>query len=281
MPGNLAHSPGYAIVIRLAMSSMQPVTLITGASSGIGAELARVFAAHGHVLALTARRKDQLETLANAIAASGKPRPQVIAADLGSADGGAELAAALETRGLEPATLVNVAGFGLMGNAAEIDRASQLAMIDLNARALTDLSLRFLDSVRRHRGGILNVASIAAFVPGPGLAVYHATKAYVLSLTEALHQELKAEGVRVCALCPGPVPTEFFARAGLPADYFPAILARPLKRVAREGYDGFMAGHRVAVPGSAPRFFTLLPRLLPRGLMLAMSSTLRRRTRRR
>ncbi len=125
--------------------------------------------------------------------------------------------------------MVNNAGFGLLGEAAELDRARQLAMIDLNIRALTDLSLRWLDSIKRHRGGILNVASIAGFLPGPGMAVYHATKAYVLSFTEALHEELKADGVRVCALCPGPVETEFFERAGLPDELFPG-LPQPLGR---------------------------------------------------
>jgi hypothetical protein len=130
--------------------------------------------------------------------------------------------------------------------------------------------LRWIESVTRHRGGILNVASIAAFTPGPGMAVYHATKAYVLSLSEALHSELGADGVRVCALCPGPVPTDFLDRAGIPHDYFPAFMARSPDRVAREGYEDFMTGHRVVVPGSPNRIFTLLPRLLPRGILLAM-----------
>ena len=112
---------------------------------------------------------------------------------------------------------------------------------------------------------------IAGFLPGPGLAVYHASKAYVISFAEALHQELKGEGVRVCALCPGPVDTEFFDRGGLPRDYFPSYLNRSAERVAREGYVGFMAGHRVVVPGRSNRVVTLLPRLLPSGLMLAIT----------
>jgi short-subunit dehydrogenase len=180
------------------------------------------------------------------------------------------LAQAMRAAGHEPAIVVNNAGFGLLGEAAELDRAQQLAMIDLNLRALTDLSLRWLESIKKHRGGILNVASIAGFLPGPGMAVYHASKAYVVSLSEALHEELKADGVRVCALCPGPVATEFFARAGLPHGYFPSYLNRSAERVARAGYDGFMGGHRVVVPGTPNRIMTLLPRLLPRALMLAM-----------
>jgi hypothetical protein len=145
-------------------------------------------------------------------------------------------------------------------------------MIDLNVRALTDLTLRFIDSVTRHRGGILNVASTAGFLPGPGLAVYHATKAYVISFTEALHQELGPEGVKVCALCPGPVDTDFFDQAGFPLDYFPAFLARSAERVARSGYEGMMGGHRVVVPGKPNRVISLLPRVLPRGLIAAGSA---------
>jgi len=249
---------------------MQPVCLITGASAGIGAALARVFAAHGHALVITARRAAELERLADELAAEGLARPQVMIADLGAPNGPLLLAQAMRAAGLEPSIVVNNAGFGLLGEAAELDRARQLTMIDLNMRALTDLSLRWLESIKKHRGGILNVASIAGFLPGPGMAVYHASKAYVVSFSEALHEELKADGVRVCALCPGPVATEFFARAGLPHGYFPSTLNRSAERVARQGYDGFMAGHRVVVPGRPNRIMTLLPRLLPRALMLAM-----------
>ncbi len=263
------------------MSPSHPVCLITGASGGIGAALTREFAKAGHPLVLTGRREGQLAALADEIAAEGVTRPQVIAADLGTPDGPERLAEALAARGLEPAIVVNNAGFGLLGEAAELDPAHQLGMIDLNVRALTDLSLRWLDSIRRHRGGILNVASTAGFLPGHGMAVYHATKAYVISFTEALHAELAAEGVRVCALCPGPVETEFFGRAGMPQDYFPDYLTRTAGRVAHEGYEGFMGGHRVVVPGGPNRIMTLLPRLLPRALMLAMTERRWSRTSRR
>ncbi len=250
-------------------SSNLPVCLITGASAGIGAALAHEFAGHGHRLVLTARREAELNALADAIAAKGHSRPHIIAADLGQPEGIAKLAAALQGAGLEPAILVNNAGFGLLGDVAQLDRARQLAIVDLNNRALTDLTLRFIGSIKRHRGGILNVASIVGFMPGPGMAIYHASKAYVVSLTEALHEELKADGVKVCALCPGPVPTEFNGQAGVPHDYFPQALSRSAERVARDGYQGFMGGHRIVVPGGPNRIATLLPRLLPRGLILA------------
>jgi short-subunit dehydrogenase len=246
------------------------VCLITGASAGIGKALARVFAQHGHTLALAARRETELQALADEIAAAGHPRPHVVPVDLGATEGTAHLAGALQAASLEPSIVVNNAGFGLLGDAADLDHAQELAMIDLNVRVLTDLSLRWLEQLTRHRGGILNVASVASFFPGPGMAVYHATKAYVLSFTESLHEELKAAGVRACALCPGPVETEFFARAGMPEDYAPALFRRSAERVARDGYEGFMGGHRVVVPGTPNRILTLVPRLLPRGLMLKL-----------
>lgn len=254
------------------MSPTEPVCLITGASSGIGAALAREFARHGHALVLTARREAQLEALAAEIAGAGLARPTVIAADLTRPAGIDGLAAALAARGLEPAIVVNNAGFGLFGAASELDRERQLAMIDLNTRALTDLSLRWLESVKRHRGGILNVASVAGFLPGPGMAVYHATKAYALSFSEALHAELAGQGVRICALCPGPVETQFLAQAGIPHGYFPAVFARSAGQVARAGYDGFMAGRRVVVPGKPNRLVPWLARLLPRAFLLAATA---------
>jgi short-subunit dehydrogenase len=247
--------------------SSTPVCLITGASSGIGAALAREFARHGHTLALTARRQPELERLADEIARTGPPRPHVVTADIASAEGAEALQQGLAERGLEVAILVNNAGFGLLGEAAKLDVAQQLGMVDLNVRALTDLTLRFIPSIARQKGGILNVASIAGFMPGPGMAVYHATKAYAVSFSEALHSELSRDGVKVCALCPGPVPTPFLARAGIPHGYFPRFLARSADRVARAGYAGLMAGRRIVVPGSPNLIMTLLPRFLPRGLI--------------
>jgi short-subunit dehydrogenase len=247
---------------------MKPITLITGASAGIGTELARVFAANGHELVLVARREDRLIALADAIAAAGRPRPTVLALDLERRDAPACIATELTTRGLEPANVVNNAGFGLAGAAAELSRDEQLGMIDLNIGALTALSLAFVDTIARHNGGILNVASIAAFLPGPGMAVYYATKAYVLSFSEALHYELKPRDIRVTALCPGPVPTEFQARAGFGIDRSQQILALPPDRVAQIGYDGFMRGKRVVVAGLGNKIAVALLRLTPHGLVM-------------
>jgi len=249
---------------------MKPVVLITGASSGIGAALAKVFAAHGHEVALVARRQDRLEALAGEIAATGRPRPTLITVDLERRDGASAIAAGLSSLGLEPAIVVNNAGFGLRGAAAALSCDEQLAMIDLNVRALTELSLMFVDSLARHRGGILNVASLAAFLPGPGMAVYYASKAYVLSFSEALHRELSERGVRVTALCPGPVPTEFQARAGLSLPAAARMLELSAERVAQIGYDAFMAGKRVVIAGIGNRIVVSLMHLVPHALLLRL-----------
>lgn len=253
---------------------MRSVALITGASAGIGAALAHTFAQNGHEVVLTARREPELKALADAISLGGHKRPHVIPIDLAAPDAPdapGRLDHELSSRGMELAYVVNNAGFGLLGLAADLDRAQQLNMIDLNIRTLTDFSLRWVDSLARNRGGILNVASIAAFMPGPHMAVYHATKAYVLSFSEALQIELAPRGVRVTALCPGPVPTEFMDRAGIPKDYFPRFLGRSAARVARDGYKGLMQGRRVVVPGAANKILTVVVRLLPRWLVLILA----------
>ncbi len=249
----------------------RPVTLITGASAGIGSALAHVFAAHGHELVLVARREQRLNELADAIAAKGGPRPTVLPADLEAKDAVARIPDALMQAGLEPEYLVNNAGFGLVGAAASLDRAEQLEMIDVNVRALTELSLAFVEPLARRRGGILNVASVAGFLPGPRMAVYYASKAFVVSFSEALHQELKPRGVRVTVLCPGPVPTEFQARAGAKTSHYPKLLTRSAERVARDGYAGLMKGRRVVVPGFPNKLVTMLAPLGPRGLVLAVT----------
>ena len=244
------------------------VTLITGASAGIGTELARVFASNGNRVALVARRAERLAALAHEIMASGGAAPIVIACDLERPDSGDKIAAALAAEGAEVEFVVNNAGFGLFGNAIELDRAEQLGIIAVNIRAMTDLSLRFSDQLIRHRGGILNVGSVAGFLPGPGMAVYYASKAYVLSFSEALRGELAPCGVRVTALCPGPVPSEFQARAGFKPGFDSAILNVSPSDVAKAGYRGLMANKRAVLPGLGIKLVPLLLRLFPRGFVL-------------
>jgi uncharacterized protein len=245
------------------------VTLITGASAGIGTELARVFAANGHRVALAARRGDRLAALAAEITAAGGKQPILIPCDLEQAGSADAIEAALKTAGVEVDYLVNNAGFGLFGKAAELDRAEQLGIIDVNIRALSDLTLRFAPSLIRHRGGILNVGSIAGFLPGPGMAMYYASKAFVLSFTEALRQELKPHGVRVTVLCPGPVLTEFQDRAGFKPGFDSSVLNVSAADVAKQGFDGLMANKRAVLPGFGIKAVPLLLRLFPRGFILA------------
>jgi short-subunit dehydrogenase len=255
------------------------VTLITGASAGIGTELARVFASHGHRVALVARREDRLTALAGEITAAGGTAPIVIPCDLTQLDAGDKIAEALGAAGAEVEYVVNNAGFGVYGLAIKRDRAEQLNIIAVNIRALTDLSLRFSESLIRNRGGILNVGSIAGFLPGPGMAVYYASKAYVLSFTEALRRELAPLGVRVTVLCPGPVPSEFQARAGFAPGLDSAILNVSPVDVAQQGYRGLMANKRAVLPGLGIKIVPFLLRLFPRWFILAAVGRLQLRRR--
>jgi uncharacterized protein len=248
---------------------IERVTLITGASAGIGAELARVFASNGHRVALAARRADRLAALAAEIAAPGGRAPIVIPCDLERADAADRIAAALAAEGVEVEYVVNNAGFGVFGRAIELDRAEQLGIVDVNVRALTDLSLRFSDQLIRNRGGILNVGSIAGFLPGPGMAVYYASKAYVVSFSEALRAELAPYGVRVTVLCPGPVPSEFQMRAGIEPGFDSAVLNVSAADVAQAAYSGLMANKRAVLPGLGIKIVPFLLRLFPRGFILA------------
>jgi len=200
------------------MSAPRRVALVTGASGGIGADLARVFARHGHDLALVARSKEQLEALADEIAATGRPRPLVLAYDLTVPEAVDAIAAQLTAADASVEILVNNAGYGLLGDVADLDPAAQIGIVDLNVRALVALCLRFLPELRAVRGKILNVASVVGFFPGPGMAMYYASKAFVLSFGEALWQEMKPYGCTVTTLCPGVTITGFQQRAGFTSD---------------------------------------------------------------
>jgi len=239
--------------------------VITGASSGIGAELARVFAARGYALVLTARRHERLEALAAEIRGAHGSPVEVMALDLGDREAPWDLCDMLAERGIAAHTLVNNAGFGLRGYFSSLPHEKQLAMIDLNVTALTSLSRLMLPGmIERRRGGILNVASIAAFQAGPYMAVYYATKAFVLSLSEALHDEAKPHGVTVTALCPGPTESEFSDTAGLKDSRLFNAGVMTSAEVARIGVEGYEAGRAIVIPGARNRVGALGAKVMPR-----------------
>ena len=252
--------------------SGRSVTIVTGASLGLGREIALALARASRDLVLVARNEALLESLADEIAAAGRPRPLVRPLDLAAPDACATLIASLADVGVDG--LVNNAGYGLIGEAASLDLAGQLGMIDLNIRALTELTLRLAPQLVAARGRILNVASVAAFMPGPGMAVYYASKAFVLSFSEALHQELAGKGVGVTALCPGPVATSFWSRAGLAPAFVRLLGAAEPRPVAEAGVKAMLAGKRRATPGLLNAAMTHLAPATPRALLLPIVARL-------
>ena len=248
--------------------ALRGTALITGASAGIGAELARVFAEHGHDLILVARRQDALEALAGQVEGKYGIRATVLPADLSDPAAPAELYEAVRGANLQVDILVNNAGFGLAGEFAETELGRELEMIQVNVAALTHLTKLFLGPMmQRHSGGILNVASVAALFPGPLRSVYYATKAYVLSFSEALAEELRDSGVRVTALCPGPTSTEFHSVSGGAPERFGSRGVADAHSVARFGYAALQDGERVAIPGIQNKVAVQARRLAPRGLV--------------
>ncbi|MXQ10306.1 SDR family NAD(P)-dependent oxidoreductase [Microvirga makkahensis] len=251
--------------------------VITGASSGIGAELARIFAARGYSLVVAARRHERLEALAEEIQGAHDIPVEVMALDLEDREAPQDLVEMLRDRGIQVHTLVNNAGFGLRGTFATMPFERQIAMIDVNVTALTALCRLLLPGMlERGRGGILNVASTAAFQAGPYMGVYYATKAYVLSLSEALHEEAKPHGVTVTALCPGPTESEFSSTADLENTKRFTQGAMSAAQVARIGIDGYEAGRAIVVAGASNRLGTLGAKLLPRAVIRRIAGTLQR-----
>lgn len=242
------------------MTSSIGVALITGASAGLGIEFARQLAKRGQRLVLAARRNDRLDALA---AELGHAR--AVAIDLSEPGSAARLLADIDGAGERVELLVNNAGFGLRGKFAELDPARQRQMIDLNVASLTDLCRAVAPGmIERRAGAILNVASTAAFQPGPNMAVYFATKAYVLSFTEALHEELKPHGVKVSALCPGPTRTEFGAVAGFPKEGAFDRWSADSASVVRAGLDGLDRNQAVVIPGLVNKVGAASTRFVPR-----------------
>jgi short-subunit dehydrogenase len=243
---------------------MAQTALITGASSGIGQALAQQFAAHGYDLVLVARNHQALHE----VAATLPTRVEVVVSDLSRPHSAAALAAELVSRAIRVDVLVNNAGFGMQGEFAGLSLDQQLEMIQLNVTTLTELTRLLLpDMLARRTGGVLNVASLAAFQPGPLMAVYYATKAYVLSLSDAVAEEVTASGVKVTCLCPGPTATNFANRAAATGTNLFKGAVMDVAQVAREGFDGWNAGRRVVIPGFSNRSRAMIVRLAPRALV--------------
>jgi len=250
---------------------LKKVALITGASAGLGVEFARQLAKRGHRLVLAARRKDRLKELAKEL---GNAR--AVAIDLSKKDAAAKLLADVEANGEAVEVLVNNAGFGLIGRFAELDAKRERQMIDLNVGALMDLCRAVAPQmIARKSGAILNVASTAAFQPGPRMAVYFATKAFVLSLTEALHEELKPHGIKVSCLCPGPTRTEFGDVAGFGGNGLFDHIAMNADDVVRIGLKGLDKNHAVVVAGWLNKITAASTRFAPRPIVRKIAGSIK------
>jgi len=251
----------------------RPTALVTGASSGIGLELATLLARDRHDLVLVARRRERLEEIARAFGEEFGVAVTVLARDLANPDSPRAVAQEVESRGLPIEILVNNAGLGVYGLFAETPLEKERELIQVNIVALTELTKRLLPGMReRGRGRILNVASTAAFQPGPLMAVYYASKSYVLSFSEALANELEGTGVTVTALCPGPTVTEFQTKAGIEGtDLFHSPLVRDVRSVAQAGYRGMMRGRRVVVPGFGNKLLAQSIRFSPRRVVTTVA----------
>jgi short-subunit dehydrogenase len=250
---------------------LKKVALVTGASAGLGVDFARQLSKRGHPLVLAARRKDRLQALAKEL---GNAR--VIAIDLSKKDAPAKLMADLQAKGEIVDLLVNNAGFGLIGRFAELDAGREREMIDLNVGTLTDLCRAVAPGmIDRKSGGIINVASTAAFQPGPKMAVYFATKAFVLSLTEALHEELKPHGIRVTCLCPGPTRTEFGDVAGFGGNGLFDRVAMESPEVVAAGLKGLDRNQAVVVPGFVNKLTASSGRFAPRSVVRKIAGAIK------
>lgn len=258
---------------RATRGTPRPVALITGASAGLGAEFARQCAARGDKVVLVARRTERLEKLAAEIG-----NAHVITADLSQPRAATEVVAETIARGMWVRTLINNAGFGLIGQFERLSVARQLEMIDLNVRALTNLNYVVLNDMRlKGEGAILNVASTAAFQPGPNMAVYFATKAYVLSFTEALHEELAPHGIKVSCLCPGPTRTEFGEVAGFGGEFagFSDKIAMDATTVVRIGLEGLERNKAVVITGALNKIGAMGTRFLPRSVVRKLAGAIK------
>jgi uncharacterized protein len=250
---------------------LNKVALVTGASAGLGVEFARQLSSRGHRLVLAARRRDRLEELAKEL---GNAR--AISIDLSKANAAAKLMADIAEHGETVDLLVNNAGFGLIGRFAKADSKRLRQMIDLNAGVLTDLCRAVAPAmIERKSGGIINIASTAAFQPGPNMAVYFATKAYVLSLTEALHEELKPHGIHVTCLCPGPTRTEFGEVAGFGGNAVFDRVAMDSPKVVAVGLKGLDKNKAVVIAGLLNKVVANSTRFAPRSVVRKIAGAIK------
>ena len=250
---------------------MKPVALITGASAGLGVEFARQLSKRGDRLVLVARRKERLDELAKEL---GNAR--AVAIDLSKKDSAAKLMADVDSNGETVELLVNNAGFGLIGRFADLDATREREMIDLNVGALMDLCRAVAPAmIERKSGGILNVASTAAFQPGPKMAVYFATKAFVLSLSEALHEELRPHGIKVSCLCPGPTRTEFGDVAGVGGNGLFDRVAMEADQVVEVGLKGLEANDAVVIAGWLNKVTAASTRFAPRSVVRKIAGAIK------
>jgi short-subunit dehydrogenase len=255
----------------LQLLAMTKIALITGASAGLGVEFARQLSKRGHRLVLAARRKERLEELAREL---GNAR--AVAIDLSKKDAAAKLMADVEANGESVDLLVNNAGFGLIGLFAELDPKRERQMVDLNVGALTDLCRAVAPAmIGRKSGAILNVASTAAFQPGPKMAVYFATKAFVLSLSEAIHEELKPHGIKVSCLCPGPTRTEFGDVAGFGGNGLFDRVAMNAAEVVETGLTGLDSNRAVVVAGWMNKVTAASTRFAPRSVVRKIAGAIK------
>jgi hypothetical protein len=261
------------------MSTAKGLVVVTGASGGIGYELCKVFARNGYPLLLTARSGDKLTTFANELTAAHGAPVNTCPLDLAAADAPSQLFEAAQRQSRPVEVLVNNAGYGCYGPFASADLTTTLQMLQVNIVVLTQLTRLFLPGmVERNEGRIMNVASTAAFEPGPLMAVYYASKAYVLHFSEALDEELRLTKVRVSAFCPGPTATGFEARAGLgESKLFTGHNVMNAAAVAEVGYRGLMRGQRIVVPGLMNNILTSSVRFLPRRIVTMIVGSMQSR----
>jgi len=261
----------------LPQTSQRQMALITGASTGIGFDLARL-AARDFDLIITARDKARLDQVAAQFEGQHGNRVHVIPADLARPDAPASLFAEIGSRGLRVDALINNAGFGAYGAFADANAQNQLEMVQVNITALTNLTrLALTGMLQRRQGRIMNVASTAGFQPGPLMAVYYATKAYVISFSEAIANELKGSGVTVTCLCPGATETEFAKRADMGESRLFKLGAMRSEDVARAGYEGMLRGKTLVIPGLKNRVLAQSVRFTPRKVVTAISRSLQER----